>query len=479
MRNYLTSGGLLEQVQQDFDDTHVGVEDRYKAQESVLPFKPTNAQELTLMQRTMIPAGVDANGIPMFQTHEQAMYQQNKQELIAKQQTAKEAVERKLNNPFFKATDFVTDLVRNTVGAPFNFLTDGVAFQSDPSKTLVEGYKGRLEELSSLQEMNLKYFQDGREKRAEAFDKAVTDRLTKTGRGVTGINDITPSHYTVESLARFAETGNIGDLRRYDSVRRIQDNNGVIRVFDKISGRYLGTDVDASQIGQDAATIDEIEKLNARRVDFSLGFNKQYKRLREMKAKKANLEESINEAITLVRGKEGLGWESLLKALPESDANRLKQLLSTIKSNVAFDRLQEMRDNSVTGGALGNVSELEIQLLMDSLAPLGQEQSADELLQSLNSVLRKSHEYFGLAEEGFLEQTFQYGGDRELAKIGEDGRFLFPDIRVGGKSYQNLPELQGGVTSDGKPLDGVPDPNDEKLQEVLKFIEEENNKNDD
>ena len=476
MRNYLTSGGLLEQVQQDFDDTHVGVEDRYKAQESVLPFKPTNAQELTLMQRTMIPAGVDANGIPMFRTHEQAMYQQNKQELIAKQQTAKEAVDRKLNNPFFKATDAFTDLLRNTVGAPLNFLTDGSAFQSDPSKTLVEGYKGRLQELSSLQEMNLKYFQDGREARAEAFDTAVTNRLNKSRSGVSGINDITPSHYTVESIATYQKTGDFNDLVRYDSHRRLKDANGVIHVFDKITNQYLGTDVDAQQIGQDASTIDRIQKLNAKRVEFSLGFGKQYARLREMKAKKVTLEESINEAISLVRGNEGLGWESLLKVLPETDANRLKQILSTIKSNVAFDRLQEMRDNSVTGGALGNVSELEIQLLMDSLAPLGQEQSADELLKSLNSVLRKSHEYFGLAEEGFLEQTYQYGGDREQSKIGDDGRFIFPEIKIGGKAYQNLPELGGSSANGNTPVNSVPDPNDEEVQKVLRFIEAEKNK---
>lgn len=48
---------------------------------------------------------------------------------------------------------------------------------------------------------------------------------------------------------------------------------------------------------------------------------------------------------------------------PGSDAGAVEGALDTIGANVAFDRLQQMRDESKTGGALGQVSNYELQLL--------------------------------------------------------------------------------------------------------------------
>jgi hypothetical protein len=63
----------------------------------------------------------------------------------------------------------------------------------------------------------------------------------------------------------------------------------------------------------------------------------------------------------------------VLKSIPGTDATNLQRALDTIKANVGFDRLQQMRQASITGGALGNVSNREIELLYNSLAPLGGE----------------------------------------------------------------------------------------------------------
>jgi hypothetical protein len=57
-----------------------------------------------------------------------------------------------------------------------------------------------------------------------------------------------------------------------------------------------------------------------------------------------------------------------------------------VKANAGFDRLQEMRNNSPTGGALGQVSEREIAFLQSTIGNLEQSQSADQLRQNLNRV---------------------------------------------------------------------------------------------
>ena len=79
----------------------------------------------------------------------------------------------------------------------------------------------------------------------------------------------------------------------------------------------------------------------------------------------------------------------LLKAVPGTDAHKLGNLLQTIKGNIGFDYLQQMRENSPTGGALGQVSNQELSTLQSVFGSLEQTQRAEDLkynLQLLNHV---------------------------------------------------------------------------------------------
>ena len=67
-------------------------------------------------------------------------------------------------------------------------------------------------------------------------------------------------------------------------------------------------------------------------------------------------------------------------------ANDLRATLETIKANVAFDKLQQMRASSPTGGALGAVSDKEMSLLSSALTSLDQTQSAEQLMQNLKNL---------------------------------------------------------------------------------------------
>ena len=80
------------------------------------------------------------------------------------------------------------------------------------------------------------------------------------------------------------------------------------------------------------------------------------------------------------------GWGTVLSAIPGSDANILKNRLMTIKANISFDKLQAMREESPTGGALGQVSTFELQNLMAVFGSLEQSQDANELSYNLRRV---------------------------------------------------------------------------------------------
>lgn len=63
-------------------------------------------------------------------------------------------------------------------------------------------------------------------------------------------------------------------------------------------------------------------------------------------------------------------------------------LLNTIGANTAFTRLQKMRDESPTGGALGQVTEKELALLRDSIASLDPSQSDGQFQGNMDNIIQ-------------------------------------------------------------------------------------------
>lgn len=74
--------------------------------------------------------------------------------------------------------------------------------------------------------------------------------------------------------------------------------------------------------------------------------------------------------------------------VPGSPPKRLAGYLNTIRANVAFNELQQMRRNSPTGGALGNVSDADMRLLQSTLATLDQQASSEDLQRALATIKR-------------------------------------------------------------------------------------------
>lgn len=80
------------------------------------------------------------------------------------------------------------------------------------------------------------------------------------------------------------------------------------------------------------------------------------------------------------------GVGSKLSMIPGTAARDLEANLASIKANLGFNELAEMRANSPTGGALGNVSDRETALLQSVVANLEQSQSPAQLVANLKSA---------------------------------------------------------------------------------------------
>jgi hypothetical protein len=74
---------------------------------------------------------------------------------------------------------------------------------------------------------------------------------------------------------------------------------------------------------------------------------------------------------------------AVLSAVPGTAAFDVRALLDTVRANVGFQQLNQMRQESPTGGALGNVTVREIEFLQAALGNLSQAQSPAQFRQNL------------------------------------------------------------------------------------------------
>lgn len=95
--------------------------------------------------------------------------------------------------------------------------------------------------------------------------------------------------------------------------------------------------------------------------------------------------DSIDRALSQI-APDTTGVGGLTRFVPGTRSRDLANTLDTIRANIGFDRLQEMRNNSPTGGALGSVSEQENKLLQSVAGSLDQGQSDAQLRANLAKV---------------------------------------------------------------------------------------------
>lgn len=126
------------------------------------------------------------------------------------------------------------------------------------------------------------------------------------------------------------------------------------------------------------------------------------------------------------------GAGAYLRWVPGSSQRNLAEILDTVRANVGFDRLNQMRAESPTGGALGQVTERELKFLQSVAGSLEQAQRGERLLYNLDRL-------------DYITQQIVNNG------LPEGGQIAFPTFeqwkgqRGGGEpSISDLVNLYGG-----------------------------------
>lgn len=76
----------------------------------------------------------------------------------------------------------------------------------------------------------------------------------------------------------------------------------------------------------------------------------------------------------------------LLSKVDSTEAGAVRNMLDTVRANIGFDKLQSMREESPTGGAVGQVSNLENRLMQATYGALIQSQGKEQFLYNLDRV---------------------------------------------------------------------------------------------
>lgn len=131
------------------------------------------------------------------------------------------------------------------------------------------------------------------------------------------------------------------------------------------------------------------------------------------------------------------GFASLSSAAPGTPAHDLAKDIETVKGNIGFSKLQQMREESPTGGALGQVSELELSLLNSVLGSLENSQSPDQLRRNLLRVQDQVIRTWENVKQAYIDDYGSLEGFDEMA----------PDFIQQGGGQQ--PAAQGGAQPQG------------------------------
>lgn len=131
------------------------------------------------------------------------------------------------------------------------------------------------------------------------------------------------------------------------------------------------------------------------------GFPKIRDNIASMESNVADVKSAIAKARAVIDRGRAAGWWSLAGGIPETEAKKLRAYFKTIQANVGFNYLAEMRQNSPTGGAVGNLTEREFDLLAATAGTLDPELDAETLTDILVSLEKAQDRALGRVRGAF------------------------------------------------------------------------------
>jgi len=157
--------------------------------------------------------------------------------------------------------------------------------------------------------------------------------------------------------------------------------------------------------------------------------------------------------LNLKKARDLVSWDStgvvgqVMKNVGGSKAVNLQERLKTVKTLIGFDKLQQMRNNSPTGGALGAITEKELAFLQSVEGSLEQIQSDGQLNEVLDEVEASIGRIAAAQDAAFAYQyqALGQGETRGQPRSGPQGLQVIPGLDAKeSEEFRRLQQKFGG-----------------------------------
>ena len=159
---------------------------------------------------------------------------------------------------------------------------------------------------------------------------------------------------------------------------------------------------------------------------------------------KQTIDDALKETGFFTTG--GVG--RLAAAVPGTPAYDLARRIETIKANIGFGELQRMRDESPTGGALGQVAVQELNYLQSALGNLDQAQSREELEKNLRNIRSIIERYDRIRGNAFERD---YGRKPDVDRLLREPEAVEQKAQAAGAAPSGPPRITSKEQFDALP----------------------------
>ena len=205
-----------------------------------------------------------------------------------------------------------------------------------------------------------------RAERSDLFDKAI-EAISPSGDDATD---------DIQEFLFAKEQGFTGDFLDFTGQKESAGKSNT--KLDTIDGRRVIVDMTSGEIVRDLGSAKDMDESDTKKL---LEANRIARTIE-------NVVENVDESLAFLEQAKGTGavGRAFAQFWPGSDTRDMKETIESIKGNLGFDRLKQMRDNSPTGGAVGQLSDRELRVLSSTIENLDVLQSTDLLRRNLNKV---------------------------------------------------------------------------------------------
>lgn len=271
-------------------------------------------------------------------------------------------------------------MVQDQGGDPIDTLNELAVYDENP-----QAYPAIVEKAYALKDP--KGFQEYRQATAGQKGEVLTGNMGNQALAMFGTSDV--SKLNPQQRQQLVQGGGMGGLtatqKDYQLARKEGFEGSFIDYQKALKG---GPDADVKTMMLQTQLLDLQDRIQERQSK-EQGLEKKEKMAANSLVKGIDsVIEEVDKAVKIAKdGTLATGIPGAVTAkVPGSPAYNLRKRLDTVKANLGFDKLQQMRDSSPTGGALGSITERELDLLQATLTNLDPNMGDAELIQGLEKV---------------------------------------------------------------------------------------------